>query len=144
MAEAILNARGKGRFIAFSAGSHPAGRVNPYALEELRSRRIPVDGLRSKSWDEFAVPGAPELDFVFTLCDKAAAEVCPAWPGRPVSAHWGIEDPAAFVAAEDKTRQKFRDVFTHLSRRIELFLALPLTSIVQSSLRDELARIGRS
>ena len=115
MAEAVLNARGRGRFKAFSAGSHPTGRVNPYALEELRSQGIPVDGLHSKSWDKFVTPGAPELDFVFTVCDKAAAEVCPVWAGRPVSAHWSIEDPAAFVGPEDKTRQKFRMVLSHLS-----------------------------
>jgi len=144
MAEAVLNARGRGRFKAFSAGSHPTGRVNPYALEELRSQGIPVDGLRSKSWDEFVAPGAPELDFVFTVCDKAAAEVCPVWAGRPVSAHWSIEDPAAFVEPEDKTRQKFRMVLSHLSRRIDLFIALPLATIEQSSLRNELARIGTS
>jgi arsenate reductase len=144
MAEAILNARGQGRFVAFSAGSHPTGRVNPYALEELRSQGSPVDRLRSKSWDEFAATGAPVMDFVFTVCDKAAAERCPVWPGHPVSAHWGIEDPAAIVGPEDKVRAKFRAVLSHLSRRIELFLSLPIKSLQESSLRTELGRIGRS
>jgi len=144
MAEAVLNRMGKGRFRAFSAGSHPTGVVNPSALEALRSNGIGTEGLRSKSWDEFARPDAPVMDFVFTVCDKAAAEQCPVWPGKPVTAHWGIEDPAAFVGAEDKVRAKFRAVLSHLTRRIELFVALPIESLQQSSLRDELSRIGRT
>ncbi len=126
MAEAVLNRMGKGRFKAFSAGSHPTGVVNPLALEALQANGNSTEGLRSKSWDEFATQDAPQMDFVFTVCDKAAAEQCPVWPGRPISAHWGIEDPAAFVGPEDKVRAKFRTVLSHLSRRIELFLALPM------------------
>jgi len=144
MAEAVLNRLGKGKFKAFSAGSHPTGVVNPHALEALRGSGISTDGLRSKSWDDFARADAPAMDFIFTVCDKAAAEQCPVWPGRPVSAHWGIEDPAAFTGPEDKVRAKFRTVLSHLSRRIELFLALPIASLEQSPLRSELAKIGRS
>lgn len=144
MAEAVLNRRGRGTFKAFSAGSHPTGRVNPYALEALQSLGIPTDGLRSKSWDEFAAPDAPTMDFVFTVCDKAAAEVCPVWPGHPISAHWGIDDPAAFVGTEDKVRAKFKTVLSHLSRRIELFLSLPRESIERASIKNELDKIGRS
>jgi arsenate reductase len=144
MAEAVLNRMGKGRFKAFSAGSHPTGIVNPHALEALQANGNGIEGLRSKSWDEFAAPGAPQMDFIFTVCDKTAAEQCPVWPGKPISAHWGIEDPAAFHGPEEKVRAKFRSVLSHLSRRIELFLALPTENLRESSLRDELSRIGRS
>jgi arsenate reductase (thioredoxin) len=118
--------------------------VNPHALESLQANGISTDGLRSKSWDEFATPGAPQMDFIFTVCDKAAAEQCPIWPGKPISAHWGIEDPAAFQGPEERVRAKFRAVLSHLSRRIELFLALPMKSLEEPSLRDELSRIGRT
>ncbi len=144
MAEAVLNQRGKGRFRAFSAGSHPTGVVNPHAIEALQANLHSVEGLRSKSWDEFAAPDAPRMDFIFTVCDKAAAEQCPVWPGKPISAHWGIEDPAAFQGTEVKVRAKFRTVLSHLTRRIELFLALPIGSLQRSSLRDELNRIGQT
>ncbi len=144
MGEAVLNRLGRGTFKAYSAGSHPNGTVNPHALEALRTSGIATEGLRSKSWDEFATPEAPEMDFIFTVCDRAAAEQCPIWPGKPVSAHWGIEDPAAFVGPEEKVRAEFRKVLSHLTRRIELFLALPITSLQASSLLSELRRIGRS
>jgi arsenate reductase len=144
MAEVILNQLGRGHFTAYSAGSHPAGRVNPMALETLRTMRLPVDGLWSKSWDEFAKPGAPALDFVFTVCDKAAGEVCPFWPGQPMTAHWGVEDPAEFEGPEEKARALFLQVAQILRRRIELFLSLPLESLDAISLRRKLTEIGKS
>jgi protein-tyrosine-phosphatase len=143
MAEAVMNRRGRGRFKAYSAGSHPTGRVNPLAIDALQATQLQTDGLRSKSWDEFAAPGAPALDFVFTLCDKAARESCPVWPGHPISAHWGIEDPAAFVGPEDQAGEVFRRALTHITRRIELLLCLPLESIERSSLQNELNSIGK-
>jgi arsenate reductase len=123
LAEAYLNARGEDRFRAFSAGSRPNGRVNPFALELLRANRLDVSGLRSKSWDEFARPGAPKLDFVFTVCDNAAGEACPLWPGQPVTAHWGVEDPAAAEGSDDEKRAAFRKAFDELSSRIDVFLS---------------------
>ena len=144
MAEALLKHLGRGHFTAYSAGSHPTGQVNPLALETLRAMRMPTDGLRSKSWDEFAAPGAPPLDFVFTVCDKAAGEACPFWPGQPVTAHWGVEDPAAFDGPEDKKRKLFRDVATILRRRIELFTSLALESLARMSLQQKLTEIGKS
>lgn len=144
MAEAILNHSGGGRVRAYSAGSHPTGQVNPLALETLRAMRMAVDGLRSKGWDEFAAPGAPPLDFVFTVCDKAAGEACPFWPGQPMTAHWGVEDPAAFAGPEDKKRKLFSDVASILRRRIELFLSLPVASLDRMALRQRLAEIGKS
>jgi arsenate reductase len=144
MAEVILNQLGRGHFTAYSAGSHPAGRVNPMALETLQTMRLPVDGLWSKSWDEFAKPGAPALDFVFTVCDKAAGEVCPFWPGQPMTAHWGVEDPAEFEGPEEKARALFLQVAQILRRRIELFLSLPLESLDGMSLRRKLTEIGKS
>jgi arsenate reductase (thioredoxin) len=122
LAEAYLNARGEGRFRAYSAGSRPAGRPNPFALELLKSNGIATDGLRSKSWDEFAAPGAPKLDFVFTVCDNAAGEVCPVWPGTPVKAHWGVDDPAAVQGSDDDKRRAFQEAFDRLSSRIDAFL----------------------
>lgn len=122
MAEALLNHLGRGRFRAFSAGSHPSGRVNPSSLETLRELGIPAEGLRSKAWDEFAAPGAPPMDFVVTVCDNAAGEACPVWPGRPASAHWGLEDPAAVEGSEEDKRKAFRDTAGILRRRIERFL----------------------
>ena len=144
LSEALLNKRGQGQFRAFSAGSHPAGRVNPYALELLRKMGYPTDGLRSKSWDEFAAPGAPELDFVFTVCDNAAGEVCPMWPGQPITAHWGIPDPAAVEGPDDQKRRAFDDAFRILERRISLFMSLPIRSLEQLVLQERLSEIGRS
>jgi protein-tyrosine-phosphatase len=144
LSEALLNKRGQGQFRAFSAGSHPAGRVNPFALQLLRRMGYPTDGLRSKSWDEFAAPGAPELDFVFTVCDNAAGEVCPMWPGQPITAHWGVPDPAAVEGSDEQKRRAFDDVFRILERRISLFLSLPIRSLEQLVLQERLSEIGRS
>lgn len=142
MAEAVLNQLGKGRFRAFSAGSQPAGQPHPMTLELLQRNRYDTSALRSKSWDEFAQPGAPAMDFVLTVCDKAAGEVCPVWPGQPISAHWGVEDPAAATGPEDKRRQAFNDALLVLSRRIAIFLALPLDKLDRLALQKELGRIG--
>jgi protein-tyrosine-phosphatase len=144
LGEAILNHLGRGRFRAFSAGSHPNGLVNPLALEEIRRMGLPDDGYRSKSWDEFAKPGAPEMDFVFTVCDSAANEACPVWPGHPVTARWGIEDPAAVTGTEDRRRQAFRSAVLLLWRRIELFLSLPLEKLDHMARQARTAEIGRS
>jgi arsenate reductase len=144
LSEALLNKRGQGQFRAFSAGSHPSGRVNPYALELLQRLGYPTDGLRSKSWDEFAAPGAPPLNFVFTVCDNAAGEVCPMWPGQPITAHWGIRDPAAVEGTDEQKRKAFDEAFLVLDRRISLFLSLPLRSLEQLVLQERLAEIGRS
>lgn len=142
MAEAVLNQLGQGRFRAFGAGSQPAGRPHPMTLELLQRNRYDTSALRSKSWDEFALPGAPAMDFVLTVCDKAAGEVCPLWPGQPISAHWGVEDPAAATGPEDKRRQAFNDALLVLSRRIAIFLALPLDKLDRLALQKELGRIG--
>lgn len=144
LAEAMLNAMGQGRFRAYSAGSRPAGRVNPFALELLQKNRLPVEGLRSKSWDEFAQPGAPELDFVFTVCDNAAGEVCPIWPGQPISAHWGVEDPAAVEGDDETKRKAFFRAYNRLHHRITLFLSLPLAKLDRIALTNRLREIGRS
>ncbi|MES2136919.1 MAG: arsenate reductase ArsC [Pseudomonadota bacterium] len=144
LAEAILNKEGAGRFRAFSAGSFPKGEVHPAALNLLRELGYPTDGFRSKSWDEFAADGAPPLDFVFTVCDNAAGEVCPIWPGPPMTAHWGIEDPAAVEGDEETRRRAFRAAFFALQRRIGLFLALPLESIDELSLQSQLREIGKT
>jgi len=143
LAETILNFRGKPNFVAFSAGSHPAGRVNPSALKTLEAAKLPTVGLRSKSWDEFAKPDSPKMDFVFTVCDNAANEICPVWPGQPVTAHWGILDPAAVTGDEETIMRAFRDAFVTLERRIMLFLSLPLSSLDGLSVQRELARIGK-
>ncbi len=143
MAEAILNQKGMPRFRAYSAGSHPTGQVRPEALRQLETAHLPTAGLRSKSWDEFAKPGAPRLDFVFTVCDNAAQEVCPVWPGQPMTAHWGVPDPAAVQGTEDQVRQAFHEAFFLLDRRISLFLNLPLASIDRLSLKKEIDHIGR-
>ncbi len=143
MAEAILNEVGKGRFRAFSAGSHQTGKVNPNALEQLRSARLPTDGLRSKSWDEFAAAGAPPLDFVFTVCDQAAGEVCPHWPGQPLTAHWGVPDPAALEGRPDSIRRAFFVAYDVLFRRIGLFTALRLDGLERLALQRKLDDIGR-
>lgn len=142
MAEVMLNHLGRGRFKAFSAGSHPAGRVNPWAIETLKALDMPTEGLRSKNWDEFARDGAPAIDFIITVCDNAASEVCPVWPGKPTTAHWGIPDPAAVQGSDDEKRAAFRDASTTLRRRIELFVSLPLDKLDPKSIRENLARIG--
>jgi protein-tyrosine-phosphatase len=141
LAESILNQLGMGRFRAYSAGSYPKGEVHPAAISLLKELHQDTTGFRSKSWDEFAKPGAPELDFVFTVCDNAAGEVCPAWPGQPMTVHWGIEDPAAVEG--DRQKQAFWNSYQQLRRRIELFLALPLDSIDELSLRNRLKDIGQ-
>jgi arsenate reductase (thioredoxin) len=143
MAEALLNFRGKPTFTAYSAGSHPAGKVRPEALRELEIARLPTAGLRSKSWDEFAKPNAPKFDFVFTVCDNAAKEVCPVWPGQPISAHWGVPDPAAVQGSSEQVGRAFRDAFLILDRRIDLFLSLPLASLDSLAVKKEVDRIGR-
>jgi arsenate reductase len=143
LAEAILNSTGKGRFRAFSAGSHPAGSVNPFAIELLAKYRFPTGGLRSKNWEEFAQPGAPALDFVFTVCDNAAGEACPVWPGRPVTAHWGVPDPAAVEGPDEEKRRAFLEAFARLRRRIELFASLPLARLDRLAMQSRLREIGR-
>lgn len=142
MAEGILNSMARGRFKAFSAGSHPAGLVNPFALKTLTSMHIPSDGYRSKDWSEFAQPGAPELDFVFTVCDNAAGEVCPVWPGQPMTAHWGVPDPGAVEGTDDQKTKVFWDTAVILKRRIELMLALPLASLDRLAIQREVRDIG--
>jgi len=144
LAEGLLTHAGRGRFMAFSAGSHPNGAVNPLALSTLKQLRIPADGFRSKSWDEFARPGAPVFDFVFTVCDKAAGEVCPVWPGQPMTAHWGVPDPAAVQGSEEHKAKAFMDAALVLKRRIDLMLALPLRSLAGLSLQREIDQIGKS
>ena len=143
MAEAILNRIGRGKFVAYSAGSQPKGTVNPHAIALLKRLDFPTEDFRSKSWDEFAKPGAPQLDFVFTVCDNAANEVCPVWPGQPMTAHWGIPDPAAAVGDEATITQAFRDAFLRLQRRIELFADLPVASLDRMSLKKHLDEIGK-
>ncbi len=143
MAEAILNHKGKGAFTAFSAGSHPTGTVRPEALRQIESARISTAGLRSKSWDEFAAPGGPKLDFVFTVCDNAAKEQCPYWPGQTMTAHWGVPDPAAVKGTPEEIARAFRDAFVMLDRRIGLFMALPLASLQQMSIQAEIEKIGK-
>lgn len=143
MAEALLNARGGGHFRAYSAGSHPKGEVHPLALDLIRGNRMPVDGLRSKNWDEFAQPGAPRMDFVFTVCDNAAGEVCPVWPGQPMTAHWGIPDPAAVAGSDGEKRKAFLTAFAQLGTRISLLINLPYTSLDRLSLKSKLDEIGK-
>jgi arsenate reductase (thioredoxin) len=144
MAEACLNHRGRPEFTAYSAGSHPSGKVHPEALKQLRTACLPVEGLRSKSWDEFALPGAPEMHFIFTVCDNAANEVCPVWPGHPMTAHWGVPDPAAVKGSPEEIERAFRNAFSTLDRRISLFLALPLATLETMTLQHELRQIGRA
>ena len=144
IAEALMNHLGKGRFRAYSAGSHPTGQVNRLAVEMVSDIASPSASLRSKSWNEFAAPGAPPLDFVFTVCDNAAGEVCPHWPGQPLSAHWGIEDPAAVLGTDAEKRRAFEQATLRLKRRIELFLSLPLHSIDSLSLQNRLDEIGKT
>jgi arsenate reductase (thioredoxin) len=142
MAEATLNHRGPGAFAAFSAGSHPSGKVRPEALEQLRSVGIPTEGLRSKSWDEFAKSESRQMDFIFTVCDNAANEVCPIWPGHPMTAHWGVPDPAAVTGTPEQIARTFRDAYCLLDRRIQLFLSLPLSTLDRMATKREIDRIG--
>jgi len=144
LAEGLINHWGRGRFRGFSAGSHPNGAVHPIALKLLQNLKFPTEGLRSKSWDEFAQPGAPPLDFVFTVCDNAAGEVCPYWPGQPVTAHWGVPDPAAVEGAEFDQLTAFRDTFRTLENRIKMFMSLPLASIERIKLKERLDEIGKT
>jgi arsenate reductase len=142
LAEALLNHLGKGRFRAFSAGSMPRGAVHPLTLDTLRRSHLPTDGLRSKSWDEFARPGAPPLDFVFTVCDRAAQEICPVWPGQPMTAHWGIEDPAAVQGSVDAQQRAFLTTFRALDARLRLFTSLPIESLDALALQRQIDSIG--
>jgi arsenate reductase len=144
LAECILNREGKGRFRAFSAGSHPKGQVHPFAIELLKKLNHPTAGLRSKSWEEFAAPDAAQLDFVFTVCDNAANEVCPVWPGQPMTAHWGLPDPAAAEGTEAERHLAFADAYRMLLNRISIFTSLPMRSLDRLSLQKHLDEIGRS
>ena len=144
LAEAFLNSLGAGRFKAYSAGSHPAGAVNPFALATLERLRIPPGDARSKDWDEFAKPDSPALDFVFTVCDKAAGEVCPFWPGQPMTAHWGVPDPASVMGTVEEKNKAFKDAALTLKRRIELLLALPLQKLDSLVIQREINQIGKS
>ena len=138
-----MNHKGRPKFVAYSAGSHPSGTVRPEALRQLEKSHLPIRGFRSKSWDEFAKPGAPKLDFVFTVCDNAAKEVCPVWPGQPVTAHWGVPDPAAVQGTDEQVEKAYRDAFFLLDRRISLFLSLPLATLDGLALKKEIDNIGR-
>ena len=142
LGEVLFNTLGKGKFKAYSAGSNPAGKVNPGAIELLQQQGHSIEGLRSKNWDEFAAPGAPEIDFIFTVCDNAAGETCPIWPGKPATAHWGIPDPA-HVEGDEAKRAAFKTAYTQLSRRIQLFMNLPIEKLDKLSLKEKLAEIGR-
>ena len=144
LAETILNQKGSPHFRAYSAGSHPTGRVNPIAVKLLDGAKMPVANLRSKSWDEFAKPGARKMDFVFTVCDNAANEICPVWPGQPITAHWGVSDPAAMAGSQSQIERAFRDAFVTLDRRVSLFLSLPLASLDVLALKGKLNEIGAS
>jgi len=144
MAEAILNFKGRPNFAGYSAGSHPTGKVHPEALKQLEEAHIPIRGLRSKAWDEFSLPGAPKLDFVFTVCDNAANEVCPVWPGQPMTAHWGVPDPAAVQGSAADVERAFRETFFILDRRISLFLSLLLKTLDGLALKNELDSIGHA
>lgn len=144
LAESLLNLMGRGKFKAYSAGSHPKGEVHPYALDQLRQSKFPAEGFRSKSWSEFEGPDAPRMDFVFTVCDHAANEACPVWPGQPMTAHWGVPDPAAAEGTEEQKRKAFQRAFLQLQARISLFLGLPLPSIDRLSLNRKLREIGQT
>ena len=143
LAEALLNHLGRGRFKGWSAGSHPSGEVNPLTLQTLEKMRLPTDGYRSKAWEEFAQPDSPPLDFVFTVCDQAAGEMCPVWPGQPMTAHWGVPDPAAFEGPSEKRSQEFMNVAITLKRRIELMLALPIQRLDAIALQRQVQDIGK-
>jgi arsenate reductase len=142
MAEGLMNAKGEPRFTAYSAGSHPSGAVRPEALRQLEAAHIPTTGFKSKSWDDFAEPDAPQMDFVFTVCDNAANEVCPVWPGQPMTAHWGVPDPAAVRGTAEEIKRAYRDAFLTLERRIGLFLCLPLATISKMAIKKEIDKIG--
>jgi arsenate reductase len=144
LAEALVNQWGRGRFVGHSAGSAPKGKVHPIAIELLKHMKMPTTGMRSKSWDEFAAPGAPELDFVFTVCDNAAAEACPVWPGQPMTAHWGVADPAAVQGPEKEQWIAFRQAFRELESRIKIFTSLPIKSLDRIKLQERLREIGRA
>ncbi len=144
LAEVLMNHLSRGRFRAYSAGSHPAGEVNPFTLELLHSKGLATDGLRSKNWDVFAKPGAPAMDFVITVCDKAAGEVCPIWPGQPMTAHWGFEDPAAAQGSDETRRKVFMKVFVEIARRIDLMLALPIEKLDRLALERRVRDIGHT
>lgn len=144
LAEAALKRWGEGKFNAYSAGSMPKGEVHPFTLDLLRSLQLPIEGLRSKGWNEFAGPGAPRLDFVFTVCDNAAGETCPVWPGQPMTAHWGVEDPAAVAGTEKQRRDAFKRAFRELEARIKIFVSLPFASLERSRLQQRVDEIGRS
>jgi arsenate reductase len=144
MAEAILNGKGKPAFTAYSAGSHPSGVVRPEALKLIQMAHLPPEGLRSKSWEEFAKPSAPKMNFVFTVCDNAAQEICPVWPGQPMTAHWGVPDPALAIGTQQQIERAFRDAYLLLERRISLFLSLPLASLDKLAIQKEINRIGVS
>src|ERR1700751_597023 len=144
MAEALMNHRGHPTFTAYSAGSHPTGKVRPEAIHQLASARISSTAVRSKSWEEFSLPGAPELQFVFTVCDNAAKEVCPIWPGQPMTAHWGVPDPAGVTGTREQIAKAFQDAFMILDRRIGLFLGLPLSSLDEPAIKKEIDRIGHA
>ena len=143
LGEALFNTVGAGRFKAYSAGSHPAGRVNPFAIEQVRGLGYPVENLRSKSWDEFAAPGAPELDFVVTVCDKAAGEMCPLWPGQPITAHWGFPDPAAVEGTDEEKRAAFAHTLRQMRNRVQLFVSLPLETLDKLAIEKKMRAIGQ-
>lgn len=143
MAEALFNKLGKGRFKAYSAGSHPTGKVHPLAIEVVKSLGYPTDELRSKSWDEFALPDAPKMDFIFTVCDKAAGEACPVWLGKPITAHWGFEDPTAFQGTDEEKRHEFQKILRFMSNRVNLFTNLPLANLDNFTIKSELDNIGK-
>jgi arsenate reductase len=142
LGEALFNTMGGGRFKAYSAGSHPTGRVNPFAIEQVQALGYPTEGLRSKSWDEFAQPGAPQLDFVITVCDNAAGEVCPLWPGQPITAHWGFPDPAAVTGSDEVKRAAFAQTLRQIRHRVQLFLSLPIGTLDRMALENKMRAIG--
>jgi len=143
LGEVLFNTLGKGKFRAYSAGSNPAGKVNPFSLELLQQSGHGIEGLRSKNWDEFAAPGAPEINFIFTVCDNAAGETCPIWPGHPATAHWGIPDPAHVEGGDEAKRRAFKKAYEQLARRIQLFLSLPINKLDKLTLKEKLAEIGK-
>lgn len=144
MAEALVTTMGRGRFRGFSAGSRPGGKVNPFAVEQVKATGYPVDNLRSKSWDEFAAPDAPQMDFIITVCDNAAGEVCPVWPGHPVSAHWGFEDPAAVEGSDEEKRAAFSRIFKQIMSRMNTFVNLPVDMLDKNAIRNEMRKIGET
>jgi len=143
MAEALFSTLGKGRFKAYSAGSHPTGKVHPIAIETVALLGYPVNDLRSKSWDEFATPDAPQMDFIFTVCDKAAGEICPVWLGKPITAYWGFEDPAAFIGSDEEKRREFQKIFRYMTNRVNLFINLPLAGLDKFAIKREVNAIGQ-